>query len=329
MDGVDSDQEDDHRPESAASRAISTNTPGAPGSRYDPSRSGTDSMTATERRGSLSFRPLSQTYSVRGYSGISDGIDAQTPQGKGKEPFQNMAPGGPASAATSAPSDGGRVNNPWLVQGSSFTDMNFTTPRQFARPPPPPPLTPPNLDDPVYPFQDRRPSCAISIPPGLDTSFIHQPNPEYLGSSTSTDMPSSSPQSTTAIPRRRSYTKSVPISIPMPTAVPALASTETVTLGSTFSPSSYPPTSPLLPPPPPGHDALPEYQFVGGPGGPGVFLSQEEIDVHGEIISVTDHAGHGWKRHTRVYGGGVCLACLAAGEEGGFYGATVPLEDRR
>ncbi|AEO63671.1 uncharacterized protein THITE_2109208 [Thermothielavioides terrestris NRRL 8126] len=108
-----------------------------------------------------------------------------------------------------------------------------------------------------------------------------------------------------------------------------------------FSPSSYPPTSPLLPPPPPGQydyyktppSAPPEYEFVGGPGGPGVFLSQHEIDLQGEIISVVDDAGHGWTRHTRVYGGGVCLACAAAaardGGQGGFYGDKVPLEDRR
>jgi hypothetical protein len=51
--------------------------------------------------------------------------------------------------------------------------------------------------------------------------------------------------------------------------------------------------------------------------------------VQGEIISVVDDAGHGWKRHTRVYGGGVCLACLASGGQGGFYGDRVPLEDRR
>jgi len=56
--------------------------------------------------------------------------------------------------------------------------------------------------------------------------------------------------------------------------------------------------------------------------------SEEQIDLHGEVISVTDDAGHGWKRHTRVYGGGVCLACAAA-EQGGFYGDKVPLEDRR
>lgn len=64
-----------------------------------------------------------------------------------------------------------------------------------------------------------------------------------------------------------------------------------------------------------------------------MFLSQQEIDLQGEIISVMDDAGHGWKRHTRVYGGGVCLACVAAagrdGVQGGFYGDKVPLEDRR
>lgn len=38
-----------------------------------------------------------------------------------------------------------------------------------------------------------------------------------------------------------------------------------------------------------------------------------------------------WKRHTRVYGGGVCLACMASGgsDEGGFYGENVPLDQRR
>jgi hypothetical protein len=93
----------------------------------------------------------------------------------------------------------------------------------------------------------------------------------------------------------------------------------------------------VLAPPPAGHyeppSAPPEYEFVGGPGGPGVFLSQQEIDLQGEIISVMDDAGHGWKRHTRVYGGGACLACIAAAEQyggqGGCYGDKVPLEDRR
>ena len=103
-----------------------------------------------------------------------------------------------------------------------------------------------------------------------------------------------------------------------------------MTSGTTFSPSSYPPSSPLLPPPPPVNDAPSEYVFVGGPGGPGVFLEEREIDIHDEIISVMDEEGHGWKRHTRVYGGnGACLACLSSEDQGGFYGDKVPLADRR
>lgn len=67
--------------------------------------------------------------------------------------------------------------------------------------------------------------------------------------------------------------------------------------------------------------------------GQGCFYHSKRLICRGEIISVVDGAGHGWKRHTRVYGGGVCLACVAAsgrdGEQGGFYGDKVPLEDRR
>ncbi|KAK4151385.1 hypothetical protein C8A00DRAFT_45394 [Chaetomidium leptoderma] len=232
--------------------------------------------------------------------------------------------------------------HPRPFRNTPFSGMDSTIPRHFSRPPLPPPLTPPTISSgSFFPFEDRRPSYAATISPVLDTSFIHQPNPEYGGCSTSTDVPSSSPQSTTTFPHRRSYTRSIPIPT---TNASASSSTETMTSSSTvntFSPSSYPPTSPLLPPPPPGEydpppqppSAPPEYEFVGGPGGPGVFLSQQEIDVQGEIISVMDHAGHGWKRHTRVYGGGVCLACVSArgrdGGRGGFYGDKVPLEDRR
>jgi hypothetical protein len=226
-------------------------------------------------------------------------------------------------------------------QDTPFPGTDLRIPRHFTRPPPPPPLTPPTLSGAFFPFEDRRPSYAISIPPALDTGFIHQPNPEY-GGSTSADVLSSSPQSANPFPRRRSYTRSIPIGIAVPAnTASASSSNETMTSGSTtnsFSPSSYPPTSPLLPPPPPGQYELPplappEYEFVGGPGGPGIFLSQQEIDLQGEIISVMDGAGHGWKRHTRVYGGGACLACVAAtqrdDEQGGFYGDKVPLEDRR
>lgn len=68
-------------------------------------------------------------------------------------------------------------------------------------------------------------------------------------------------------------------------------------------------------------------------------LTGDTASVTGEIISVLDDAtGQGWTRHTRVYGGGVCLACLAAESSGegndnddfvGRYGDSVPMEDRR
>lgn len=187
-------------------------------------------------------------------------------------------------------------------------------PRPFmVRPPPPLPLTPPQLSTAVFAFDDRRRSFPVISVPRIDTaSFIHQPNPDYIGESTSTavshttTLPEAS--SSAATPRRRSYTKTVPIGIPN---LPQAASPEQ----SEFSPSSFPLASPSLPPPA-------EFPELG-------HGDQQEIDVHGEIISALDETGHGWKRHTRVYGGGVCLACLHSGGEGGFYGENVRPEDRR
>lgn len=238
-----------------------------------------------------------------------------------------------------------------------------TTAVQFARPPPPPPLTPPTLSTSVFTFEDRRPRYAVSIPPRLDTtSFIHQPNPDYMmtgASSTSVAnyRRSSSPKSATAsvsTPRRRSYTKTIPVGIP-PRGSTSSSQQWGGVGGDSFSPSSYPPTSPQLPPPPPGqpsddahasyNDEYYDYEFdtddqqaqhhqqqgsgVIGGGGSAPGTETGEIDLQGEIISVMDDAGHGWKRHTRVYGGGVCLACVAAGGQGGFYGDKVPMEERR
>ncbi|KAB5554374.1 hypothetical protein GE09DRAFT_1221883 [Coniochaeta sp. 2T2.1] len=202
-----------------------------------------------------------------------------------------------------------------------------STPR-FSRPTPPPPLTPPTLYTGAFTFEDRRPSYAVSIPAQLDTSFIHQPNPDYMSSSPSAEYRTASPKSATTTPRRRSYIKSVPIGIPsMASGSSSSSSHRSQDMGwgvsstDTFSPASYPPSSPHLPPPPPGAFDKVIYDYD---------VQQEEIDLQGEIISVMDDAGHGWKRHTRVYGGGVCLACIAAGErQGGFYGDKVPLSERR
>ncbi|KAI8656581.1 hypothetical protein NCS56_01262500 [Fusarium sp. Ph1] len=176
--------------------------------------------------------------------------------------------------------------------------QNSALPMQvMSRPPPAPPLTPPELSTAVFTFDDRP-------RPGED-SFIHQPNPDYMSSTTSAILPprSASP----SIARRRSYNKTLPIGVPVPASQ---GTSDAADL--TFSPSSYPPTSPLLPPAPPN---------AGAKG----------IDVQGEIIGVLDAEGAGWTRHTRVYGGGVCLACAASGGNhgGGFYGATVRPEEMR
>jgi hypothetical protein len=140
-----------------------------------------------------------------------------------------------------------------------------------------------------------------------------------------------------------------------------------------FAPSSYPPASPRLPPPPPGWelDGIDyelyegteeiispwdgdEYQegdeeefqpaVVAGPSASSsrhdshAHRERRQVDVQGEIISAIDGSGSGWKRHTRVYGGGVCLACAASGSgeghgsgHGGVYGENVrrPKEGKR
>ncbi|KAJ4396110.1 hypothetical protein N0V93_000327 [Gnomoniopsis smithogilvyi] len=105
------------------------------------------------------------------------------------------------------------------------------------------------------------------------------------------------------------------------------------------SPSSYPPTSPLLPPAPPTeHEAFdPAAVMFPGPardGGIRVVPPHSHGSEHGpsnmQIASSPDNPGASWARHTRVYGGGVCLACAAAAAgEGGFYGDSVRPEDRR
>lgn len=348
MDGSKGDFGEDHYPWSAlgTSRGVSTSSP--PQAPHDSSDTGPSSFTVTAGTGrSRSPRTSSRASSGTRHSSSSDGITGHAPRDKGKGPMARSSSRASGSSQVMAldADAGAQIGSSRFHSGpfqdTSFPGTDLRIPRHFTRPPPPPPLTPPTLSGPFFPFEDRRPSYATSIPPALDTSFIHQPNPEY-GGSTSADVLSSSPQSATPLPRRRSYTRSVPIGIPGPTTASASSSAETMTSGSTtntFSPSSYPPTSPLLPPPPPGQyelppSAPPEYEFVGGPGGPGIFLSQQEIDLQGEIISVMDDTGHGWKRHTRVYGGGVCLACVAATQrdddgQGGFYGDKVPLQDRR
>ncbi|KAK4176615.1 hypothetical protein QBC36DRAFT_328900 [Triangularia setosa] len=333
MDDSDSDPLKDRLRSGSASRGVSTSVPDAADFRrqHDPSPAGRNSeQNVGSRRPSYSSQFFSSKFPEGHASGGSEGMEIGPMSGHSSygDRAWGTASNQQASSSSAVYGQGSSFGADSFTRSPDFPGFDFSTPRHFSRPPPPPPLTPPTLSDTRFPFEDRRLSYAASIPPELDAGFIHQPNPAYSGTSTSADVLSSSPQTADPIPRRRSYTKNFPIGVPIPASTPVF-SAESIASGNTFSPSSYPPTSPLLPPPPPGPDVPPEYVFVGGPGGPGVLLSEQEIDLHGEIISVMDHSGHGWKRHTRVYGGGVCLACLAAEDQGGFYGDKVPLADRR
>ncbi|KHN94820.1 uncharacterized protein MAM_07239 [Metarhizium album ARSEF 1941] len=181
--------------------------------------------------------------------------------------------------------------------------------KQFiSRLPPAPPLTPPQLSSAVFTIAPGRPHAV--------DSFMRQPNPDYM-SSTSSVVPQSDAADAPTTPRRRSYQRTLPIGIPTPQQSFEAA---VDSANPPLSPSSYPPTSPLLPPPPPGAAEA----FGDG-------QAQRPVKIQGEIISVLDNEGTGWTRHTRVYGGGVCLACAASGgdDAGGFYGATVTPEEMR
>ncbi|KAK4657505.1 hypothetical protein QC762_214130 [Podospora pseudocomata] len=333
MDDNENDPLKDRLRSGSASRGVSTNVPDDADFRYqhDPSPAGRyTEQHVGDSRPSYSSHFFPSNFPEGYGSGGSEGMEIGPMSGYSSFGDRDWSAASDQQAGSSSAVYGQDPNfGAESFTGSpGFSGFDLSTPRRFSRPPPPPPLTPPTRSDNRFPFEDRHIGYAASIPPELDASFIHQPNPAYSGMSTSDDVLNSSPQTADPIPRRRSYTRTVPIGIPVPGTTPAY-SAEAMASGTAFTPSSYPPTSPLLPPPPPGPDAPSEYVFVGGPGGPGVVLSDQEIDLHGEIISVMDHSGHGWKRHTRVYGGGVCLACLAAEDQGGFYGDTVPLSDRR
>lgn len=189
------------------------------------------------------------------------------------------------------------------AEGGNHRQVQFLT-----RMPPAPPLTPPELSSTIFSASGQQ-STDIG-------SFIDQPNPDYLSVSEPEPMSSI----TTPAPRRSSYDVTQPISIPTPQES-SLSVREASSPEQATSPSSYPPSSPLLPPPPPGDERMATEDD----------RPRHNVDVKGEIISVLDEGGTGWSRHTRVYGGGACLACAASGDghEGGFYGATVTPEEMR
>ncbi|KAF5711180.1 hypothetical protein FMUND_9094 [Fusarium mundagurra] len=212
---------------------------------------------------------------------------------------KNMTP--PANQEDMAPEDmlhAKQTDKKLVIDPNWQSTDNLMSRHVMSRPPPAPPLTPPELSTAVFTFDDRP-------RPGED-SFIRQPNPDYMSSTANAVLPDNSPS--TSVTRRRSYNKTLPIGVPVSQSSQGMSDAADLT----FSPSSYPPASPLLPPAPPNAGTV-------------------EIGVQGEIIGVLDSEGAGWTRHTRVYGGGVCLACAASGGNhgGGFYGATVRPEEMR
>ena len=203
------------------------------------------------------------------------------------------------------PDSGGKTENggspfTWGVGGSGPGESTSWSPR-------PPPLTPPTLATGNFTFEDRRLSASVSAAGDLDVGFFDQPNPDYFSSSDSSSTALDTKQTTPVTPRRKSYTKILPIDSPR-----VVTDVELDHHALSFSPSSFPSSSPILP-------LAPHASF-----------EPKEVNVQGEIISLTDESGAGWKRHTRVYGGGACLACMAnGGHHGGFYGENVRPEDRR
>lgn len=198
---------------------------------------------------------------------------------------------------------------------SRWRPASDSLPRQFiSRLPPAPPLTPPELSNAVFTLEER---------PHDQDSFIHQPNPDYM-SSTATSFEAEYSDSS-SIPRRRSYTRTLSIGTNMSRQAQQQQQQSSEGDNSehnhqTFSPSSstsYTSAGRLL-----------SNSSGQGPDEDVTGEVQRNVDIQGEIISVLDREGAGWTRHTRVYGGGACLACAASGG-GGFYGATVTPEEMR
>ncbi|KAI1290604.1 hypothetical protein F5Y03DRAFT_55374 [Xylaria venustula] len=176
--------------------------------------------------------------------------------------------------------------------------------RKLKPQPSPMPLTPPEGSTRFSNFQNRRSSVAASTHNDFDPTLTY---------GMAWDIPS--PESTTSIaphvrtssPLRYTTTLSYDTAHPNSSTEPELDDAS-----SAFAPSSFPSSSQIL------------------PIAPHAVLHSTEYGVAGDMLSATGDSGAGWQRHTRVYGGGVCLACLAAGdEEGGFYGENVPLDQRR
>lgn len=183
--------------------------------------------------------------------------------------------------------------------------------------PPPPPLTPPSLAMPAFPPGSGMTSNKMGA--SSELSFIHQPNPDYtveLSPLPQVSLSASPYANTLAAtsPHRRNYTRLVPVRDPVLPVTVSTGSSEARTMTSEFWTSG---DSQVTYASSQGHDTLVTSVEEE---------TKREIGLRGEIISALDDAGAGWKRHTRVYGGGVCLACLAA-DNGGDSSPSVASKD--
>ncbi|OAA65842.1 hypothetical protein SPI_02629 [Niveomyces insectorum RCEF 264] len=184
-------------------------------------------------------------------------------------------------------------------------------------------------------------------------AFMHQPNPDYTTDTAPVDaahgsFSSSSAASLGAAAPQHSDAGATPrTSLPVfssPGASSAASSETTVTTQSCDSSASpyafsYPPApGPGLPSSPLAAAEEDDEDGTAAEAATAAVVPPFDaaeiargVGIRGDVISLLDDDGAVWRRHTRVYGGGVCLACLEAESRGGgrgSYGDSVPLEER-
>ncbi|KAG9232827.1 hypothetical protein BJ875DRAFT_66504 [Amylocarpus encephaloides] len=149
-------------------------------------------------------------------------------------------------------------------------------------------LPPPTIKPFLPPLSSASNAEYFSRSPITETPSSFAPSSSFSPSATfsqSTSFSEAPERSTDGQTRRRSYTKT--LSLPLPNQPILHPSAQT-----TF-------------PTPTSHPAPDAFIQPGGPAP--VYMPVEgmmEVEVQGEII-----VAEGWRRHTRVFGGGVCKAC--------------------
>lgn len=225
------------------------------------------------------------------------------------------------------------------VDGASSTPRHFGM--DFSRPPPPSMMASTAANHAIFglpqsPFQPVQPlpvnmtgADSFSLVGGLRLDQVDTRNADSVEPMDPMSNPSS-----TATDRRHQIT-----SISIPSAPTPRTRADYPSSDDVMFPSSYPSASPSLPPPPSTTDYHfdPSAVMYSGPGAvvdggirmvpPHNHGEGGAVDFH--VHEAYDNSSASWQRHTRVYGGGVCLACAAAAGDGGFYGARVRPEDRR